>query len=199
MKAWSKSQNWLSFFHLCLRLGAQLFLDYRPKSAPGEGFNLPGAGLSLPSSKSTLLNEPALISLRSRANKKMHSWPPARRGAPASSGSATSSPLCTVDHKSWSKRCAVGLALSLNSCYLGLQINLGKFGLLTSTNGCRRPRQTAVREMQTLLVEFMGRGRFLSLPPVWCSPSYLSLHRSAGAARLGCLSFPRGTGAGRAR
>lgn len=30
--------------------------------------------------------------------------------------------------------------------------------------------------------------------PVWCSPSHLSLHRSAGAARLGCLSFPTGTG-----
>lgn len=53
--------------------------------------------------------------------------------------------------------------------------------------------------MQTLLVEFMARGRLLWLPPVWCSPSHLSLHRSAGAARLGLPELPDGNRAGRAR
>lgn len=42
----------------------------------------------------------------------------------------------------------------------------------------------------------MGRGHLLSVPSVRCSPSHWPLHRWAGAARLGCLSFPTGPGPG---
>lgn len=57
----------------------------------------------------------------------------------------------------------MGHTLSRDACYAN---KTGYIDLPTSKNGFKRPRQAAIGEMPTLLVEFMGQAHLLPLPPV---------------------------------
>lgn len=175
-------------------MGAPCILDYRPKYTSGR--------LWLTRSRAVLAQEWkhsaewACLNLTAlRANQEMNSWPSARKGASAFLESATS--LCTLKRKSWTKTSAIGLSLSLDSCYLGLQIELGIFGLPTSRMAPRGHDNQQSGTCKCFLSNLWAGVIFRRLPPCGAATAFItSPLGGSGWGGLGCLSFPTGTGPG---